>query len=167
MSELELQYDISGGGAAASALYKKVAITYTDAVTEGEQLFDCMAEEAGAKGLQNVNLHPGEIVEVHPALYEAFECLEEAEGTDKVWSGARIKTYLVNEAYRGDILTNKWVKLDYLAGKQVPNKGQQEQFYLEQHHEPLVDTEVFDTVQEYVQKGYLNTQNGKLRKGSA
>ena len=78
-SELELQYDISGGGAAASALYKKVAITYTDAVTEGEQLFDCMAEEAGAKGLQNVNLHPGEIVEVHPALYEAFECLEEAD----------------------------------------------------------------------------------------
>ena len=41
---------------------------------------------------------------------------------------------------------------------------QEEQFYLEQHHEPLVETEVFDTVQEYVKKGYLNTQNGKLRK---
>ena len=27
-----------------------------------------------------------------------------------------------------------------------------------------MDTEVFDTVQEYVQKGYLNTQNGKIRK---
>ena len=97
-------------------------------------------------------------------IKELLNAMEEAEGTDKVWSGARIKSYLVNEAYRGDILTHKWVKLDYLAGKQVPNKGQEEQFYLEQHHEPLVDTEVFDTVQEYVKKGYLNTQNGKLRK---
>ena len=78
-SELELQYDLSGGGAAASALYKRVAAVYTDAVAEGEQLFDCMAEEAGAEGLQNVNLHPGETVEVHPALYEAFELLEKAD----------------------------------------------------------------------------------------
>ena len=71
------------------------------------------------------------------AYKELLNAMEEAEGTDKVWSGARIKSYLVNEAYRGDILTHKWVKLDYLAGKQVPNKGQEEQFYLEQHHEPL------------------------------
>ena len=77
-SELELQYDLSGGGAAASALYKKVAAVYTDAVTEGEQLFDCQAEEAGAKGLRNVNLHPNETVEVHPALYAAFRRFEEA-----------------------------------------------------------------------------------------
>ena len=97
-------------------------------------------------------------------IAELLNALEEADGTDVVWKGSRIKRILQNEAYRGDILTHKYVKLDYLNKKEVVNTGQVEQFYLEQHHKPMVDIDVYDTVQEYVNKGYLNSQNAKVRK---
>ena len=70
---------------------------------------------------------------------------------------------LINEAYRGDILTNKKVVLDYLTKKRIVNKGQMEQYYLEQHHDPIIAPEIFDTVQEYVKQGYLNGRNKHLR----
>ena len=79
------------------------------------------------------------------------------------WSLTRLKGALKNEAYRGDILTNKTVKLDLLSKKTMRNTGQQEQFYVEQHHEPIVAPEVFDEVQEYLAKGYLSTRHKKRR----
>ena len=97
-------------------------------------------------------------------IKDLLNAMEEADATDQSWNGARIKRMLMNEAYRGDILTHKNITLDYLEKKQVRNTGQVEQFYLEQHHEPLVDVEVFETVQEYVNQGYLNSQNSKVRK---
>ena len=68
----------------------------------------------------------------------------------------RVKAILTNEAYRGDILTNKHVRLDYTSRKTVKNTGQREQVYLEGHHEPLVDPAVFDEIQEYIQSGVLS-----------
>lgn len=79
------------------------------------------------------------------------------------WSFERMRLTLLNEAYRGDILTNKTVMLDYVSGKSIKNMGQAEQFYLEQHHEPIVDPEVFDAVQGYFRAGYLNARNKHLR----
>ena len=79
------------------------------------------------------------------------------------WSLSRLKGALKNETYRGDILTNKSVKLDLLSKKIMRNTGQQDQFYIEQHHEPIVAPEVFDEVQEYLAKGYLNTHYEQRR----
>lgn len=79
------------------------------------------------------------------------------------WSLTRLKGILKNEAYRGDILTNKAVKLDLLSKKTIRNTGQQEQFYIEQHHEPIVTPEVFNEVQEYIAKGYLRTHHKQHR----
>ena len=53
--------------------------------------------------------------------------------------------------------------LDYLTKKTVRNKGQVEQFYLEQHHDPIVKPEIFDTVQDYMKQGFLNGRNKQLR----
>lgn len=90
--------------------------------------------------------------------------LEETEGTGMVWGFARVNGILRNEAYRGDILFGKSVKPDYLTKKQVPNKGQAEQFYMEGHHEPIVDPVLFDTIQEYLAAGYLDGSNKPTRK---
>ena len=89
---------------------------------------------------------------------------EEKEGSGKVWRFGGIKGILNNEAYRGDILFGKTVKMDYLTKKQVANKGQAEQFYMEEHHEPIVDPKLFDTVQEYLAAGYLDGSNKPTRK---
>ena len=79
------------------------------------------------------------------------------------WSPERVRYALTNEAYRGDILTNKHVTLDYLAKKEVKNNGQVMQYYLEQHHDPIVNVHVFDSVQAYIRDGYLNGRNKKSR----
>ena len=68
----------------------------------------------------------------------------------------RLPFILKHEVYRGDLLTSKWISMDYLHPKAIRNRGQAEQFYIEQHHEAIVDPEVFDTVQEYFQNGFLN-----------
>ena len=87
---------------------------------------------------------------------------EKAMGQEP-WTPQRVNLALANEAYRGDILTNKTVILDYLTKKTVRNKGQVEQFYLEQHHDPIVKPEIFDTVQDYMKQGFLNGRNKQLR----
>ncbi|MBQ8986390.1 MAG: recombinase family protein [Lachnospiraceae bacterium] len=100
------------------------------------------------------------------SLLEILERLnrveEELDSGDK-WSPSRVQLALSREAYRGDILTDKHVTLDYLSKKSVRNKGQVDQYYIEQHHDPIVDPALYDIVQEYREKGYLNARNKLLR----
>lgn len=87
---------------------------------------------------------------------------EDLESGDQ-WTPSRVQLALSREAYRGDILTDKHVILDYLTKKSVRNKGQVDQYYIEQHHDPIVDPALYDAVQEYREKGYLNARNKLLR----
>ena len=96
-------------------------------------------------------------------ICEAVNQLEADAGSDVEWLTGRIRSTLRNEAYKGDILTNKTVCPDYLTKKSVKNVGQFEQFELIEHHDPIVLPAVFDTVQEYLEKGYLNGRNKALR----
>ena len=89
-------------------------------------------------------------------IREALNRLEETEQTGYKWKKDRLPFILKHEVYRGDLLTSKWISMDYLHPKAIRNRGQAEQFYIEQHHEAIVDPEVFDTVQEYFQNGFLN-----------
>ena len=88
---------------------------------------------------------------------------EEKQGSKDRWSKSRVQYAMRREAYRGDILTDKTITLDYLKKKVVRNKGQVDQFYIEQHHEPIVDPVIYDTVQEYIRDGYLNGRNRLIR----
>ena len=81
-----------------------------------------------------------------------------------VWTSDRVRGALKREAYRGDILTDKMVTLDYLKKKVVKNTGQVDQFYIEQHHDPIVEPAVYDEVQEYLREGLLNGRNSQMRK---
>lgn len=99
------------------------------------------------------------------AMKEIREMLNKSEAAAgrEAWTCDRIQMVLRNEAYRGDILTNKTVVLDYLTKNSVRNQGQVEQYYLEQHHDPIVAPEIFDTVQDYLKQGLLNGRNKQLR----
>ena len=88
---------------------------------------------------------------------------EARQGNDDVWYSPRVISALKREAYRGDILTDKTITLDYLKKKAVKNRGQADQYYIEQHHEPIVDPAIFDTVQEYLKGGFLSKRNKFLR----
>lgn len=46
-----------------------------------------------------------------------------------------------SEKYKGDCLLQKWVVVN---GKKVKNSGQEVQYYVEDHHEPIVSRELWD-----------------------
>ena len=77
---------------------------------------------------------------------------------------ARIHSILRNEAYKGDLLTNKTLRLDYTSKKVIRNTGQRDQFYIEAHHEPIVRPDVFDEVQRYLDSGLLSARSKAIRR---
>lgn len=81
-------------------------------------------------------------------------------GKDK-WEVATILSILRNEKYKGDCLMQKYYINDYLEKKLIKNKGELQQYYVKDHHEPIISAEVFDRVQ------VLLSTKGKKRKSSA
>lgn len=73
--------------------------------------------------------------------------LDKTETDGYSWRRGRVRDLLRHEAYIGDLLTNKFVIVDYLSRKQIPNRGIADQYYLENHHPPIVSREQFARVQ--------------------
>ena len=68
------------------------------------------------------------------------------------WSGAHIVKILKNEKYVGDLVQKKTVTPDYLTHAKKYNHGEEELVILRDHHEPIVDRELFDVVQAELKK---------------
>ena len=82
---------------------------------------------------------------------EIRKTLSEMDGCE--WKQSRVKYLLTNVVYKGDYLSHKTVCI--VPGKQVRNNGHRDQFYITGHHEPIVAPELFDRVQEIVERGDL------------
>ena len=54
---------------------------------------------------------------------------------------------LRNEKYIGNLLLQKSFIADHLSKKKVKNTGQLPQYLVENHHEPIIDRDIFDAVQ--------------------
>lgn len=67
-------------------------------------------------------------------------------GRDK-WNISTILSMLKNEKYKGDCLMQKFYIDNFLTKKLVKNKGELQQYYVKDHHDPIVSEEVFDAVQ--------------------
>ena len=64
------------------------------------------------------------------------------------WTPATIKQMLINEKYVGDQLFQKYYTTDTLPFRQIVNKGERNQYYYSERHEPIVSREIFDKVQQ-------------------
>lgn len=72
------------------------------------------------------------------------------------WWDSTITTMLTNEKYYGALLQQKTVTVDFLSHKRVRNIGQEQQYLIEDNHEPIISKEVFDAVQkEKERRAYL------------
>lgn len=69
------------------------------------------------------------------------------------WSTSTIDRMLSNEKYVGRVLMQKTYVPDFLTGKKEKNRGQLEMYLVENAHEPIIDRETFDQVQEM--KGHI------------
>jgi len=72
-------------------------------------------------------------------------------GKPRWWTGT-VESILTNEKYKGDALLQKYYTKDYLTHKQVKNTGEIPQYYVEGHHEAIIDAETFNKVQIEMEK---------------
>lgn len=88
-------------------------------------------------------------------ILQGLNAMEEQEQTGVKWSRKRLGYLLSNVCYIGDYLTGK----SYRAGghKQRKNKGERDQYYLEGHHEAIVDRAMFQRVQQVKSAGLLHS----------
>ncbi|KAF6616196.1 recombinase family protein [Paenibacillus polymyxa] len=63
------------------------------------------------------------------------------------WWDSSITLILTNEKYYGALLQQKTVTVDFLTHKRIKNRGQEQQYLIENNHEPIVSKEIFETVQ--------------------
>ena len=79
-------------------------------------------------------------------ILDGLDEMEKRAGTAVKWTYERLYGLLRSEAYIGDILTNKRIKPDYLQKRSLPNRGQRPQYYVEGHHDAIIDKAQFDRV---------------------
>lgn len=91
-------------------------------------------------------------------IRRGLDAMEAAEGTGVKWTQSRLYGMLRSENYIGDILTSKRFKPDYLQKRSLPNKGQHPQYYIEGHHEAIIEKEQFRRVAERI-KNERNRKN--------
>ena len=77
--------------------------------------------------------------------------VETPKGTSE-WSSSTISGILKNEKYKGDVLLQKSYTVDYLTKTTAKNKGEVTQYYIENNHEGIVSREIFDMVQDELQR---------------
>ncbi|MDD3409206.1 MAG: recombinase family protein [Eubacteriales bacterium] len=94
--------------------------------------------------------------ESYQRMIAALNSMEMRKGSAVRWTQLRVREMLKSETYIGDILTNKAFKPDYLSPRVVKNTGQRTQYYVEGHHEPIVDRETFEKVGALIRQNVLS-----------
>ncbi|SDB69527.1 recombinase family protein [Butyrivibrio sp. INlla16] len=63
------------------------------------------------------------------------------------WDCGALLKIIKNEKYVGDLLQGKTITIDPITHRRLPNKGEQDQYYVENHHEPIIDRETYNAAQ--------------------
>lgn len=74
------------------------------------------------------------------------------------WYPSGIRAILTNEKYIGELKQQKTYVTNYLEKKTKKNKGEREFVIIENHHEPIIEKEIFYKVQEELEKRNKETQ---------
>ena len=53
-----------------------------------------------------------------------------------------------NEKYKGDILLGKTFTVDPISKRRLENLGEEDRYYIHDHHEPIITEEQFERAQE-------------------
>ena len=70
----------------------------------------------------------------------------------KKWHESTIRGILKNEKYKGDVLQGKTYTTDPISHRRVVNMGEENMYYMQEHHEPIISERMFNQAQEILQK---------------
>ncbi|HEY9059242.1 MAG TPA: recombinase family protein [Pseudobacteroides sp.] len=81
-----------------------------------------------------------------------------SERGNTIWNLSSIRKMLTNEKYKGDTLFQKTYNVDHLTKKRVKNNGELHKYYIENSHQPIVDKDIWECVQQELlrQKQYCH-----------
>lgn len=68
------------------------------------------------------------------------------------WLGPTIRNILTNEKYKGDACLQKKYTSDFLTKKMLINHGEVPQYYVSGCHEAIIEPQMFDKVQDEIQR---------------
>lgn len=68
-----------------------------------------------------------------------------------VWHESTVRGILRNVKYKGDVLLGNTYTVDPISHKRKVNMGEQDKYYIENHHEPIISEEIWNRVQEIMQ----------------
>lgn len=71
------------------------------------------------------------------------------------WNNDTVIGIIRNEKYIGDVLMGKTYTVDPITKRRLMNCGEQDQYYIRDHHEPIISRELFEKAQ-----AILNHRNG-------
>ena len=64
------------------------------------------------------------------------------------WTSSSVMGIINNEKYKGDILMGKTFTVDPISKRRLENLGEEDRFYIKNHHEPIISEETFARAQE-------------------
>ena len=64
------------------------------------------------------------------------------------WTDSGVRGIIRNEKYKGDLLLEKSFTVDPISKRRIENFGEEEQYYIKDHHEAIVSPEIWDMAQE-------------------
>lgn len=70
------------------------------------------------------------------------------------WTDTGILRVISNEKYKGDLLLGKTFTVDPISKRRLANMGEEDKFYIKNHHEAIVSAEIWDKAQEIRKKRY-------------
>ena len=89
---------------------------------------------------------------------------------NKVWNEGTITHILRCERYIGDLLIGKYFSIDPITKKARKNRGERDQYYITNHHEPIISKEDWNKVQEIMKaraKPWANKKDSDFNKSYA
>lgn len=71
---------------------------------------------------------------------------------NSTWGPRTITYILKNVVYKGDILFQQYIAVQSGQKKNIRNEGQEPQYYIDRHHEPIVSSKVWEEVQHILEE---------------
>ncbi len=63
------------------------------------------------------------------------------------WNDSTVRGILKNEKYKGDLLLGKSFTVDPISHRRLINMGEEDKYYISNHHEPIISEELWNEVQ--------------------
>lgn len=76
------------------------------------------------------------------------------------WSQSSLIGIIKNEKYKGDLLLGKTFTVDPIDKRRIDNLGEEDRFYVKNHHEPIISVETFDKAQAILNKRSFSMKRG-------